>query len=118
MATASELLTTQLSNLGTTFDSAIVLTSSSTTPTSFRPAIPNSWPKDMNATRLAVRRVEVLKFAPALSVEEAEAEKRQRWDVVSRGRFEVWKVGVGVRDGEGFVFKVVDGGICVERNEK
>jgi hypothetical protein len=38
----------------------------------------------MTVTRLAVRRVEVLKFAPALSVEEAEVEKNQRWDVVQR----------------------------------
>lgn len=59
----------------------------------------------------------MLQFAPALSVEEAEAERAQRWDVVSRGRFEVWKVGVGVRDGEGFVFRVGAGGVEVEREK-
>jgi hypothetical protein len=73
----------------------------------------------MSATRLAVRRVEVLKFAPALSVEEAEMERGQRWDVVKKGRFEVWKVGVGGggRDAEGFVCRVGEWGVGVERAE-
>jgi hypothetical protein len=69
----------------------------------------------MTVTRLAVRRVEVLKFAPALSVEEAEVEKNQRWDVVQRGRFECWKVGIGAGDGDRFVFRVGDAGVEVEK---
>jgi hypothetical protein len=115
LTAASAMLTSSLHSLTTTFSAGIVTTSLSTTPNSFRPAIPMSWPKRMNTTRLAVRRVEVLKFAPALSVEEAEAERGQRWDVVCRGRFEVRKVGVGVRDGEGFVFRVKDKGVEMER---
>lgn len=71
-------------------------------------------------TRLAVRRVEVLKFAPEISVEQAEGEKGQRWEVVKRGRFECWKVGAGIggrdREGAGFVFRVGDAGIEVERD--
>jgi hypothetical protein len=69
----------------------------------------------MIVTRFAIRRVEVLRFAPALSVAEAEVERAQRWDVVQKGRFEVWKVGVGVGDGEGFVFRVGETGVEVER---
>jgi hypothetical protein len=69
----------------------------------------------MATTRLAVRRVEVLKFAPAMSVEEAEAERAQRWDVVRKGRFECWKVGLGSRESEGFVFRVGDRRVDVER---
>lgn len=63
-------------------------------------------------TKLAVRRVEVLPFAPGISVEEAERERDRRWDVVKRGRFECWKVGLGReekgkgKEGEGFVFRV------------
>jgi hypothetical protein len=66
-------------------------------------------------TRLAVRRVEVLRFAPALSVEEAEVERAQRWDVVRKGHFECWKVGVGAREGDRFVFRVDDAGVEVEK---
>lgn len=62
----------------------------------------------------------MLKFTPALSVEEAEIERAQRWDVVQKGRFEVWKVGVGVGagNGEGFVFRIGSEGVSIERNEK
>lgn len=68
-------------------------------------------------TRLAVRKLQVLKFAPEMSVSQAEAEKEQRWEVASRGRFECWKVGAGARDGEGegFVFRVGTYGVDVER---
>jgi hypothetical protein len=62
--------------------------------------------------------VEVLKFAPAISIEEAEAERQQRWDVVIRARFECWKVGPGVREGEGFVFRVGERGVEVESEER
>jgi hypothetical protein len=71
----------------------------------------------MSTTRLAVKRVDVLKFAPALCVEEAELESSQRWEVVKRARFECWKVGIGVRDGEGFVFRIEEGGVCFEEKE-
>lgn len=54
----------------------------------------------------------MVKFAPAISVEEAEAERAQRWEVVKKGRFECWKVG---RDAEGFVFRVGERGVEVER---
>lgn len=72
----------------------------------------------MAVTRLAVRRVGVVKFKPQVSVEEAEAERAQRWDVVRRGRFECWKVGVGSKDGEGFVFRVGEKGVDVEREDE
>ena len=70
----------------------------------------------MSVTRLAVRRVEVLKFAPEMSVEQAEAERGQRWDVVQRARFECWKVGAGAWEGrgEGIVFRVGTCGVEVE----
>jgi hypothetical protein len=60
----------------------------------------------------------VLNFAPAISVEEAEAEKARRWNVVQRGRFECWKVGMGIKDGEGFVFRVDERGVEVEQAER
>lgn len=50
-----------------------------------------------------------------MSVEEAEAERGARWEVVSRGRFECWRLGAGEKkglgagrdgDGRGFVFRV------------
>jgi hypothetical protein len=71
----------------------------------------------MEVARLAARRVEVLKFAPAICVAEAEVERVQRWDVVSKGRFECWKIGMGIRDGEGFVFRVGKRGVEIERDE-
>lgn len=68
----------------------------------------------MHVTRLAVRRVDVLRFAHEMSWEQASAEAAKRWEVVKRGRFECWKVG-GVRDGfEGFVFRVGEG-VEIER---
>ncbi|KAF1919071.1 hypothetical protein BDU57DRAFT_536096 [Ampelomyces quisqualis] len=118
LTTASSQLTSAVYRLTTLLSCSAVLTSQSTTPTSYRPALPLSWPQNIHTTRLAVRRVQVLKFAPAISVEEAEAERAQRWDVVSKGRFECWKVGVGARDTEGFVFRVCDRGVNVEGDEK
>ncbi|KAF1843116.1 uncharacterized protein K460DRAFT_139779 [Cucurbitaria berberidis CBS 394.84] len=143
LSTASTRLASTLQNLSARFSNATILTSHSTSPTSFRPALPTSWPLQLQqralpegarqtgarvdtaahstaaamVTRLAIRRVEVLKFAPAISVEEAEAERQQRWEVVSRARFECWKVGVGVKDGEGFLFSVGRRGVVVERSE-
>lgn len=59
--------------------------------------------------------MEVLKFAPGMGVEQAEAERGQRWEVVRRGRFECWKVGSGgAREGEGFVFRVGGEGVSIE----
>ena len=63
--------------------------------------------------------MEVLKFAPEMSVEQAESEKGQRWEVVKRGRFECWKAGAAIvgrdRETEGFVFRVGDAGVEIER---
>jgi hypothetical protein len=67
---------------------------------------------------LAVRRIEVLKFPPVMSMREAEGERQQRWDVVQRARFEAWRVGVGVRDGEGFVFRIGERGVEIEQDEQ
>lgn len=64
-----------------------------------------------------MRRVSLVKFKPQVSIEEAEAERAARWEVVRRGRFECWRVGVGVKDGEGFVFRVGERGVDVEREE-
>lgn len=118
LATPSAQLTNLLSNLASRFSAQIILTSrsASTSPSSFRSSIPLSWPLGTAVTRLAVRRVEVVKFAPGTSVEEAEAERGQRWEVVSRNRFECWKVGGGGNVGEGFVFRVRVG-VEVERGE-
>jgi hypothetical protein len=115
LATASTQLTTSLIGLTKLFSCSTILTSQSTTPSSYRPMLPTSWPQGTPVTRLAVRRVDVLKFAPAISVEDAEKERLQRWDVVSRARFECWRMGVGARDGEGFVFRVGKG-IEMERD--
>lgn len=118
LTTASSILTSSLQRLTTQLSCGTILISHSTTPASFRPALPSSWPQSMNVSRLAVRRVEVLKFAPAISVEEAEAERARRWDVMKMGRFECWKVGMGVKDGEGFVFKVREMGVEIEKGEE
>ncbi|KAI4915246.1 hypothetical protein J4E85_010370 [Alternaria conjuncta] len=115
LATASAQLTTRVAKLGKLLSCATVLTSESNLLSSYRPALPTSWPQGTPVTRLAVRRVDVLKFAPGVSVEDAEKERVQRWEVVSRGRFECWRVGVGARDGEGFVFRVGKG-IEMERD--
>jgi len=115
LGTASTQLTTSVAKLSKLLSCATILTSQSTTLSSYRPALPTSWPQGTPVTRLAVRRVDVLKFAPAISVEDAEKERVQRWEVVSRGRFECWRVGVGARDGEGFVFRVGKG-IEMERD--
>lgn len=68
-------------------------------------------------TQLAVRRVGVVKFKPQVSIEEAEAERSQRWEVVGRGRFECWKAGIGGKNGEGFVFRVGERRVDVEKGE-
>ncbi|KAI4658754.1 uncharacterized protein J4E79_006513 [Alternaria viburni] len=109
LATASTQLTTRVAKLSKLLSCATVLTSQSNLLSSYRPALPTSWPQGTPVTRLAVRRVDVLKFAPGISVEDAEKERVQRWEVVGRGRFECWRVGVGARDGEGFVFRVGKG---------
>lgn len=125
--TASTHLTSTLTKLATLLSCNAILTSHSTTPSSSRPAIPTSWPPATQTTRLAVRRVEVVKFAPGICIEQAEAERSQRWEVVSRGRFEAWRVGgtgggsgrKGHKDrdgGEGFVFRV-GVGVEIERVE-
>ena len=109
LITASAQLTAQLNKLSNLFSCATILTSQSTTPSAYRTAIPTSWPPGSAVVRLAVRRVEVVHFAPAISVEEAERERQQRWEVVSRAQFESWKVGASMKDGNGFVFRVGKG---------
>ncbi|KAF1834766.1 hypothetical protein BDW02DRAFT_621012 [Decorospora gaudefroyi] len=109
LATASSQLTRHLTKLSSLLSCAILLTSRSSTPSTFRPLLPLSWPPGTPLTRLAVRRVDVGKFAPAISGEEAEVEREKRWSVVRRARFECWRVGAGRVDGLGFVFRVGDG---------
>ena len=111
LTTASARLTHELEKLSTLLSCTIITTSHSSTSSTYRPPIPLSWPSGMQVTRLAVRRVEVVKFAPGIGVEGAEAERGQRWEVVRRGRFEAWKVGLE----EGFVFRV-GRGIAIEKN--
>ncbi|KAF2125877.1 hypothetical protein P153DRAFT_389327 [Dothidotthia symphoricarpi CBS 119687] len=111
LAAASAALTSRLTSLASQFACATILASHSTSASALRPAIPTAWPQGVLTTKLGVRRVDVLKFAPGISVEGAEAERQQRWEVVRRGRFSCWRVG---REGEGFVF-LVGGGVRVER---
>ena len=115
--TASHQLTAQIKTLTAQLACHAVLTSSSLAPSSFRPPLPTAWPSGLNVTRLGVRRVEVVKFAPEMSVEQAEGEKGQRGEIVRRGRFEVWKVstGPGQEAGERFVFRVGERGVEIER---
>lgn len=118
LSTASTQLTSRISRLTSLLSSATILTSHSTLPSMFRPAVPISWPVGSTVTRLAVRRAEVLKFAPTISIEEAEAEREQRWEVLRRGRFECWKVGTGVGEEEGFIFSITVASVCVEKDER
>ncbi|KAL6709360.1 hypothetical protein ACN47E_001767 [Coniothyrium glycines] len=115
LTNASTLLTHHLRNLTTLLSCTAILTSSSVSPGLFRPGLPLSWPVGSHVTRLAVRRVDVVPFAPQSSVEEAERERAQRWEVVARRRFECWKVGGsgGQEGGEGFVFWVGEAGVGV-----
>ncbi|OAL52816.1 hypothetical protein IQ07DRAFT_629354 [Pyrenochaeta sp. DS3sAY3a] len=144
LTAASVRLTSVLQRLAREFFCGIVLTGHSSSAASFRPSLPVAWAprageagraagdaardtttqstthQSVTPTRLAVRRIQVLKFAPAISLEEAEAERQQRWDVVSKGRFECWRIGVGIAagEGEGFVFRVGKGGVWVEEGEE
>ncbi|KAF2845906.1 hypothetical protein T440DRAFT_472375 [Plenodomus tracheiphilus IPT5] len=114
LSAASNHLTAQLEKLATTFSCHTILTSHSALPSAFRPALPTSWPHRSSLTRLALRRLEVIKFTPAISVDDAEAERQQRWDVVSKRCFECWRVGTELKGAEGFVFTVgVGGGVEV-----
>ena len=115
LAAASTHLTAALDTLSTLLSCAVILTSSSVSPTTLRPLLPTAWGQGVRHTRLGVRRVEVLKFAPAISAEQGELERQQRWDVVSKGRFECKKVGPGARDEEGFWFRVGAWGVEVEQ---
>lgn len=115
LSAPSKELTTELVHLRSLLQCNIVLTSPSILPGAFRPPIPAAWPAGVGVTRLGVRRVEVLRFAPEMGIEQARAEGAQRWEVVQRGRFEVWKVGTGAGgEGEGFVFRVGAHGVEVE----
>lgn len=109
VSTASTQLIAQIQSLSTLLSCATILTSCSALPSALRPALPLSWPQGSSVTRLALRRLEVIRFAPTISVDEAEAERQQRWEVVGRGRFECCKVGIGVKDDEGFMFRVGNG---------
>ncbi|EOA90059.1 uncharacterized protein SETTUDRAFT_103468 [Exserohilum turcica Et28A] len=108
LSPASSTLAFHLTKLSSLLSSAVITTSHSTSPLYYRPALPTSWPRDTLVTRLALRRVPVAKFAPGISNEEAEAEREKRWEVVSRARFECWKVGMGVggQGSGGFVFRI------------
>lgn len=110
LAASSKALTTHLSSLSTLLHCNTILTAPSIAAGTFRSALPTSWPAGSRVTRLAVRRVDVVKFAPEMGVEQAEGEAAQRWEVVRRARFECWRVG----EGEGFVFRVGEGGVEVE----
>ena len=114
LSKASLHLTTSLQKLSARLSCAVILTSSSASPTVFRPPIPVSWSQNVQVTRLAVRRVETVKFAPAISIEQAELERQQRWKVVTKGRFECYYVGAGVKDSKGFVFRARESGVEVE----
>ncbi|KAF3045851.1 hypothetical protein E8E11_008536 [Didymella keratinophila] len=116
LSAPSKELTTELVRLRSLLQCHIVLTSPSILPSLFRPSVPTAWPAGVGVVRLGVRRVEVVRFAPEMGVEQAQAEGAQRWEVVQRGRFEVWRVG-GVPGGEdeGFVFRVGAQGVEVER---
>ena len=117
LSTASGQLTTALQKLSSTLSCALILTSSSISPTAFRPPLPASWSQGVQVTRFAVRRIDVVKFAPAISAEQADAERRQRWEVVNKGRFECWKIGAGTRESSGFVFRIGDWGVEVEQED-
>lgn len=114
--TASARLTNSLQRLSTLLSSAVILVSSSNLSTVFRPPLYVSWNQAEQVMRLVVRRVEVLKFAPAISIDEAMADSQQRWQVLSRGRFECWMAG-SMSNGEGFVFKVEQRAVEVERTD-
>ncbi|ORY10062.1 hypothetical protein BCR34DRAFT_540030 [Clohesyomyces aquaticus] len=119
----SAQLTALLIELSNSLSATVILTSRSLVLNQpFRPPIPTSWPKDTVTTRLAVRRVEVNKFGPAISVQETEMERSQRWEVVDRGRFECWKIrgsaGQGDGDMAGFVFRVGKGVEIEEKDEE
>ena len=117
LATASARLTMHLERLSGHLSCAIIVTSHAANPASLRPPLPLSWSPAVKMVRLGVGRVEVLKFATGLSVEEAEVERARRWDVVSKGRFRAWKVGAGAaREDDGFAFRVGPG-VTIERGE-
>lgn len=119
VAAASAQLGSLLAQLGIVLDCAVVTTARSATPNAFRPGFALRWPvATTRLTRLAVRRVEVVPFAPGMSVEEAEREREQRGEVVRRGRVEVWRVG-GAGQGEtgGCVVRV-GRGVHIERDER
>lgn len=106
LSAASSQLTTQAYSLTTLLSCAMILTSCSVAPSVFRPALPTSWPHGSLVTRLALRRVEPVRSAPSIRTEPAESEGKQRGEAESPGRFQCWKVGVGAKDDEGFIFRV------------
>lgn len=60
-----------------------------------RPVLPSSWTAAFPTLRLAAARDVVPPFAPAMSVQQALQERRQRQEVVQRGRTSVWVDGWG-----------------------
>ncbi|KAF2175679.1 hypothetical protein K469DRAFT_609921, partial [Zopfia rhizophila CBS 207.26] len=105
-------LATHLIRLSRILSCAILLTTSSISPAQpFRSIIPPSF----SDVRLALRRVRISRFSPALSVEEAERERDKMGEVVSRGRFECWKVGQG-RHGEKVEFRITGWGVNMEQD--
>lgn len=54
-----------------------------------RPHLPAAW-TNFVTLRLVVERERVVKFAPGLSIEEAESEREERREAVSKSRFLGW----------------------------
>lgn len=113
LTSASSALATGLLPLSCLLSTSLVLSSHSAQVSSFRAPLPTFWPPGVSVTKLAVRRLDVVRFAPGISVEEAEGERDRRWEAVCKGRIECWKV--GGREEEAVVLKAGrEGGICVE----
>ncbi|KAF2202386.1 hypothetical protein GQ43DRAFT_312444 [Delitschia confertaspora ATCC 74209] len=109
------LLTSHLSNLHSLLPTTPILTTSTATSLHpYRSQFPPTWTQ-FSDIKIAVQRVPVPGFAPGSSVEECEAERRMRWEVVRRGRGKGWVYGrkaKGVREeGEGFEFVVRGEGV-------
>jgi len=109
LSAASTQLTTHVQKLATLLSCAVILTSYSVAPSLVRPTLPASWPQGSLVTRLALRRVEMARFAPTVGIEEAESERQQHWEMVRQRPYVCRKVDIGAKGGEGFSFRVGTG---------